>query len=126
MDISIKKFSKDNSFELDFDNGLEIVKRGDKKLVWLGTEPISRIRKILGIEKNNAISLKPEEAIYFTEEQAKKMEGCVLLCYNGTTSAFLNNYFKKKFGVNTYLLDGGLKGHEDNYKLFDDSHLLKK
>ncbi len=126
MDMSIKKFSKDTSFKLDFDNGLEIVKKGDKKLVWLGTEPISRIRKMLGIEKDKAISLKPEEAIYFTEEQAKKMEGCVFLCYNGTTSAFLNNYFRKKFGVNTYLLDGGLKEHIENFKLFDENKLLKK
>ena len=126
MDVSIKKFSKDNSFKLDFDNGLEIVKRGDKKLVWLGTEPISKIRKILGIENNNAFSIKPEEAIYFTEEQAKKIEGCVFLCYNGTTSAFLNNYFKKKFGIDTYLLDGGLSRHAENFKLLEDSKLLKK
>lgn len=94
--------------EVDFDGALKLSKNNGSMLVWLGTEPVDYISRLLGIEDKSMSRENPEEIIYSDTKSLKRFDGCIFVCYHGNTSGFLSRFLRKQHAINTYNLKGGV------------------
>lgn len=94
--------------EVDFEGALKISKSNGSRMIWLGTEPIDYISRLLGIDKKYMSREDPEEIIYSDAKKLKRFDGCIFVCYHGNTSGFLSRFLKKQHAIDTYNLRGGV------------------
>jgi hypothetical protein len=94
--------------EVDFKEAVEISKRENKSLIWLGREPVSYISELLGLDAESFSKKDPEEIVYMDKEGLKQLDGCVLICYHGNTSGFISKFLKKQHAIRSHSLKGGI------------------
>ena len=94
--------------EVNFKEAVEISKRENKSLVWLGREPVGYISELLGLGAESFSKKDPEEIVYMDKERLKQFDGCVLVCYHGNTSGFISRFLKKQHAIKSYSLKGGI------------------
>ena len=103
----------ENNLELYYEESLKYAKENNKKIIWLGMEPLDYIIDLLNYdEKDNFgevfISISPQEILNIDKNSIKELENNIFLCYHGNTSKFVSNYLKKYHSIDTYSLKGGI------------------
>ena len=93
--------------DIDLKEALDIARKRNTKIVWLGIEPVPYVADLIKVDKNQIIQMSATEISIKNETELKKFEEHIFLCYHGNTSRAVVNYIKKK-GVNSYNLKGGI------------------
>lgn len=94
--------------EVDFAEALDFTRRNRTKLVWLGREPVERIRELLELDSSKLIAADPDSVVNGGKDDAAKFKDCVFVCYHGNTSRYVVNALKDKFGIDSLNLKGGV------------------
>jgi rhodanese-related sulfurtransferase len=94
--------------EVDFAEALDFTRRNRTKLVWLGREPVERIRELLELDSSKLIAAEPDSIVNASQDEAVKFKDYVFVCYHGNTSRYVANALKDKFGVDSLNLKGGI------------------
>ncbi len=94
--------------EVGFREALEFAKRHNTKLVWLGTEPVEYVRRLLKLDSSQMISADPGEIIRSDRKAASRFKDHVFVCYHGNTSRSVANAVKEKFGIDSLSMKGGV------------------
>ena len=94
--------------EVGFEEAAEMLKGDGVKFVWLGTEPLDYIVKLLEIDTSKAEMLPPRNLIEGNSEQIESLRGAIFACYHGNTSAVVVKSLKSRFGIESYSLKGGV------------------
>ena len=93
--------------EVTLTEALEIVRKNNVKLVWLGREDLEYVSGLLKLKNNEMISVGPNELLG-SPEKARQFENAIMVCYHGNTSAVVARILKERYKVNTYSLKGGV------------------
>ncbi len=99
--------AKQETREVSFADAVGMLGHGTR-FVWLGREPIDYITGLLQLEGADAVALDPRRLIEGSRADAEGLDGAILACYHGRTSAVVAKALKQRFGIDTYSLKGGV------------------
>lgn len=94
--------------EVDFEEATEMMKGPGAKFVWLGSEPMDYIIKLLDLDPSRAVQVHPRSLIEGNSEEIDALKGSVFACYHGNTSGVVVKALKARFGIDSYSLKGGV------------------
>ncbi len=94
--------------EIEFDEAIRFASEKKTALVWIGVEPKEYIEEILGMEKNTLKYLDPAKTMQLGEEEAKKFDNHIFVCYHGNSSRYVANFLKDKYKIEALSLKGGV------------------
>jgi rhodanese-related sulfurtransferase len=94
--------------EVDFKQALEMVNGENKRLVWLGREPVDYIRGLLELNEKQMVSIDVREIMEGLYPNYNSLNGAVFVCYHGNTSRVITKYLKSNKKVDAYSLKGGV------------------
>jgi rhodanese-related sulfurtransferase len=98
---------KNGVLEVGLDEALDIVRKNNVKLIWLGSEPADYIAGLLDLKNGEIVGVNPNDLVGSREEAAKR-RGAIMVCYHGNTSAVVARMMKQRYGVDSYSLKGGV------------------
>ncbi len=92
--------------DVDILQAKQMIETGKSKIIWLGSEPVEYIAKLLDIEKDLIIKIDPNELLSNPDMPAL-LDGNIFMCYHGNSSRYVVNYLKNK-KKQAYNLKGGI------------------
>ena len=92
--------------DVDIVEAQQIVSDKGTRIVWLGSEPIDYISKLLDMDKDMFIFINPNE-LFSNKDMMKLMKDHVFMCYHGNSSKIVVNHLKSN-GINAYNLKKGI------------------
>lgn len=97
------------SNSIGMEKARRLVKQKGTKFVWLGVEPIDYVIDGLCVEKENVIKIGMDELEKQSNIELKKLEECVFVSYDDTMATHVSKYLTKFYGINSYILEGGIE-----------------
>ena len=96
----------EEKIDVDIIEAQQIVSSKGTKIVWLGSEPIEYISKLLDMDKEQFLFIDPNE-LFLNKDMMKLMEDHVFMCYHGNSSKFVVNHLKNS-NIRSYNLKKGI------------------
>lgn len=117
---------EENYNYIDLETSRRLVKYKGSKFLWLGMEPIEYVADKLDVDKGAIIKVSSEELIHKGKEESSKLKGSILVCYNDSFSTYASGFLKKSYGIDTYILSGGIEYQTRKIKDLDDLEFKRR
>ncbi len=94
--------------ELFLPEALELVKKKQSRLVWIGVEPADYVAELLQLEPGTMSHLPPQEAMGMDKKKAESYKNCVFVCYHGNSSRYVAQMLSDRYNLEAGSLKGGV------------------
>ncbi|MCL5008423.1 MAG: PH domain-containing protein [Candidatus Marsarchaeota archaeon] len=118
-DVNLMHTSSSDPVAVDLIGARAILASTQKKFVWVGIEPISYVSRLLGTQTERVLLVNPTRINEYSREEAAELDGAVIVSYDGTLSKHMAIFIRYKFGIQSYVLDGGID------KIIEDSRAAR-
>ncbi len=94
---------------VNLDEARRIVEDRGLKVIWLGVENVHRIGMLLDVSESRVEKLEMTHMPSMDAESLQALKDSVLVCYDDSVASHMARFLKKEYGVDTYVLEGGIK-----------------
>lgn len=92
---------------VDLETARRLVKYSNSKFVWLGMEPLEEIAEKLDVDSKAIVKINSDELAHMQDPE--RLKGCIFVCYNDSFSAQVSRFIKERYGIDSYILVGGIE-----------------
>ncbi len=93
--------------EVTFEEGIELIEGKAAKIIWLGSEPVGYVSRLLDCDETKLLKASINEILDADSGALGGFEGMIFMCYHGVTSGLVVDFLESR-GVSAYNLKGGI------------------
>ncbi len=94
---------------ISLEDAVSMVSSSKSKFAWIGVEPTEYVSAILGVGNESVVRITTAQITEGSKDQLSMLERCVFVSYGDETSLHLASFLKAKHGIDTYVLQGGIR-----------------